>query len=365
LREDVHFAIQPVHIIAHFDTLNQYRSEKTIMQSFETFGFDSDSEDDLPFYQRILRKYREDEFALLCSSLRQNDPFITKVKTERYFPRAYGRLFGESLRDNNRLEQISLRLDSFSTNEEHLRLAVEPAACLLHFLRTSSALRSVTVRGPHWFHYHLSDPILRAVVKNPHDRLFELNLMECSSDSLGTLCTFLKTTTSLKFLRVTISDRCDSASLELLPAALAENQTLEGLTLRVRIEFVTLISSCVRQLRLHAHQRLCHLNLGNVSLDYFVDHSLFRELEAMLGSSPTLRHLGLRGFRFEKDDMETLVRGLLSSRYITSMSFQHCQFDSDVHTLFTSYLQAANTEHHSLRSLDLQGTDFESPSALI
>jgi hypothetical protein len=50
------------------------------MQSFETFGFDSSSDDDLPSYKSILRKYRMDEFALLCSSLRQNDPLITKVK---------------------------------------------------------------------------------------------------------------------------------------------------------------------------------------------------------------------------------------------------------------------------------------------
>jgi hypothetical protein len=201
-------------------------------------------------------------------------------------------------------------------------------------------------------------------MENPCNRLVKLKLTECANVSLETLCSFHKKTTSLQLLRVDINDHFDSSSLVLLPSALAENQPLEGVTLRDRSESSTLIPSCARQLRLHAHKRLYSLNFG-IQEDFIVNPALFRELEVTLCVSCTLQLLGLRGFRFEKDEMDHLVGGLLSSRSIASLSFQNCLFDSEAHTLFTSYLQTPATDNHSLCSLDLLATDFESPSALI
>jgi hypothetical protein len=113
---------------------------------------------------------------------------------------------------------------------------MEPAAPLLHFLRTNFELQSVTLNGSHYASRnrtcrYLSEPILRAVVENPHNLLVELNLLDCSNVSIETLCAFLKATTSLKLFRVFVNDHYDSVSLELLPSALAEKRTLEGVIL--------------------------------------------------------------------------------------------------------------------------------------
>jgi hypothetical protein len=139
------------------------------------------------------------------------------------------------VRDSCHLQKISLRLGSFlTTDEEDSTLSLESAAPLLHFLRTSSVLRSVTLKG--WRYHgnrnwsHLAEPILRAVMENPCNRLVKLKLTEYANVSLETLCSFHKKTTSLKLLRVDINDHFDSSSLVLLPSALAENQTLEGVT---------------------------------------------------------------------------------------------------------------------------------------
>jgi hypothetical protein len=320
-----------------------------------------EEEPDYDELRRYIMESEESRLAKLCTKLQRNDASVTNVNLEDWNFRengyGYGQSLGEVLLNNTHVTSVSLGLHNFlSGDADQTDAEVEP---MRHFMRSSATLTCVKFTG---YRRMNQDAYSRALVgmlcalsDNPNGCLVELNLHPLITQTVAeTLCRFLQQTTSLTVLNLDLSLlHYDAAHADLLPGALGSNTTIQRLVV-VYAGVCRIVPACLNQLRLNPHCRLRHLHLHIFrTADYVEDMSLFSELSTLLCASRTLRQLVLEWFNFSKDAMECLVCGLLASRSIADLSFQHGSFDQAACKEFIRFMQTPKPLAYSLRSLDL------------
>ena len=309
------------------------------------------------------------EVEALFSALRRNDPGTTVIPFNTYTrTQQYGHTLGEALQGNQYVSTMKLDIEHLLDADEE---GTDSITLLIRYIGESKAMRRVQLDESGAYTHSTVETktaivscILLAILENPCIKELVLDSIKLEIFA-GSFAAFLRTTRSLKTLRLNLARLAgpasrellhnarlaefdDPASRELLHNAFVANQSLESLTYdstsdRDFEESVLL--------RLDSPSRLRELKL---QCENGVNVSQIHALVSFLGTTTLLEHLQLGQYDFDKEQMEHLVEGLYSNQTLTKLSLSWCTFSLEATDVFRTYMQSCETQS-SIRELSFKG----------
>jgi hypothetical protein len=120
-------------------------------------------------------------FEKYCRVLHDNDPTVTAVTTEDYFPAPFGRPMGEALLGNTHVSSVTLDLTPLYTGP----VGEKTLSSLTQFLRESKTLRTINLYQTDHSLYHarlgkLCTVLVKAVIQNHSVEHLTLDGVSCA-----------------------------------------------------------------------------------------------------------------------------------------------------------------------------------------
>jgi hypothetical protein len=306
-------------------------------------------------------------FYFLCANVLQNDPLVTTVITTshwHYFPLGYGIRLGEAIRCNTQVTMCSLEMCALCEMDQ-VDDTVEPWC---HFFRHCPTLQTVAFLENDFSRQNYTsllalEHFLPALGQNHSVEFIEIGRVRAIP--IEGFEELMRTTKSLKALRLDLSCIEENVSAQRLGEAFSANLTLERLNLKSGQDVAVFEKvTCA----LSAHLTLRELTVLIDIVDFETEPSgsmgLFDALAALLRSTTTLTVFGLETYdevEVEKEHMNCFLSGLLLNRSITTLSFGECWFTKEATVEFVDYMQSVSgireLRFNELPCID--GHDFE------
>jgi hypothetical protein len=278
------------------------------------------------------------ELSVLCASIRQNDPAMSKVRLNlqcTWEPHST-RSLGEALLNNTYITTITIAI---KLNQVNQTSNVDATNCpLLRYFQTSSSLRDLRFRwdGPqevspsHAANDDATSLICMALADSLSLQKLDICEVPVTAQAMAHL---LQTTDKLQNLVTDLSDfeHAHHADQMQLAEAFAGNRSLEIVHLSY-FWAPALADLVVRHLGLHSTLRVLRLQHG-------WNCRWFESLGRLIETTPALQDFQLDCFSFAEHEMQILVTGLLSSRSLTTLELCGCKLDMAASRLFIEFVQ--------------------------
>jgi hypothetical protein len=296
---------------------------------------------------RARRLLRSRQFEALCLALRRNDATAASTELDCYnFPSGYGKRLGEALQGNTRVTMLGVNLDKLIPLQERFHDTNEIVSFvtpLLHFMRTSNALRSVSVSS--WHPFVISNlRIDQFVAKLMFTALFESQgaieemTFRCFAP-ITLFCNGMPSYTALKTLDIDFGDESSHEERMDIEAAFRLATSLESLSVATQdVHLATSVLTGLKSTSCKLHElKLC----GRCdTLAYWVALSEYTH------ATQYLQHLVLQSHELTSEHvagvhiMEALLNCLADQSTVTKLSLLSCIMDTDAIRVLKRFLRA-------------------------
>jgi hypothetical protein len=304
-------------------------------------------------------------FEKYCRALRANDPALTAVTTEDYFPAPFGRSIGDALLGNTIVTSVTLDLTPLYMGP----VGEKTLPSLTQFLRESKTLLKVNLyQTDHYLHAtlcKLCTVLVKSVTKSPSVQHLTLDGVSCIP---GVAQRVVLNLTSLQELVLQLPSSRDWANLtprdmHLFGAAFGASRTLRSL--HISFSSLPIVTAILRKLT-DKRSILSKLGLHCEGQELNFDEQPMNALTALLGSKRGLQTLSLQNWRFSTTDVNAFVAALKGSR-VVQLSLLGCHFGGEVKSQFVRLWKESSlgtVPICPLRDLVVQGGNVGGLSAL-